>query len=135
MPDEQESQDQGGEETGWSSLVAESSVFSRPIQQAIGRAVLDPDYRDLLFQDPDAATQGLGIPESEAGWLTALDRQFFDAVVADLEQELARGVARENQVAEQVRQQARDWEGSLNEILGDEGFPESNGSGTEAQQV
>ena len=117
MTEENESRGQGSGEVAWNSLVAESSVFSGPIQQAIGRAVLDPQFRDQLFRDPEAASAGRNLDEQDLRWLAMLDRRLFDAVVSDLEKELAHGLEREDRVAELIRQEARGWARSLEGIL------------------
>jgi hypothetical protein len=60
------------------------------VQTIIGRAVTEPEYRALLFSDPDKALEGYELNEKEAAALKGLEREKFDAVASDLEERISR---------------------------------------------
>jgi hypothetical protein len=60
------------------------------LQTIIGRAVMEPEYRELLFGDPDAALEGYELSEEENSALTSLERETFDEVAGELEERISR---------------------------------------------
>ena len=67
------------------------------VQTIIGRAVMEPEYRELLFSDLDKALEGYELTEEEAAALKGLERKKFDAVAGELEERISRvgGVGKE----------------------------------------
>jgi hypothetical protein len=60
------------------------------LQEIIGRAVMEPEYRELLFSDPDKALEGYELTEQEAASLRSLPPGKFDAVAGELEERISR---------------------------------------------
>jgi hypothetical protein len=60
------------------------------LQEIIGRAVTEPEYRELLFSEPVKALEGYELTEEEAAGLRKLHREKFDAVAGELEERISR---------------------------------------------
>ena len=60
------------------------------VQTIIGRAVMEPEYRDLLFSEPDKALDGYELTDDESAALKGLEREKFDAVASELEDRISR---------------------------------------------
>ena len=60
------------------------------VQTIIGRAVMEAEYRELLFSEPDKALEGYELTEEEAAALKGLERENFDAVAGELEERISR---------------------------------------------
>jgi hypothetical protein len=60
------------------------------LQEIIGRAVTEPEFRELLFNEPDKALEGYELTEEEAAALKRLHREKFDAVAGELEERISR---------------------------------------------
>lgn len=60
------------------------------VQAIIGRALKEPDYRELLFNEPDKALEGYDLTKEEAAALKGLEREQFDAVAGELEERVSR---------------------------------------------
>lgn len=60
------------------------------VQTIIGRAVMEPEYRELLFSDPDAALGGYDLSEKEKAALKGLEREKFDEVASELEERISK---------------------------------------------
>ena len=58
------------------------------VQTIVGKAVLDREYRELLFSHPDDALKGHDLAPGEISSLKALSREKFDAVAGDLEEQM-----------------------------------------------
>jgi hypothetical protein len=63
------------------------------VQKIIGRAVVEPEYRELLFSEPEEALEGYELDEKEAAALKGLEREKFDAVADELEERVSRASA------------------------------------------
>jgi len=117
----------------WTNVVSESSTFSFEAQEVLGRAVVDPAFRELLFQEPDEALAGLTIPESDRGHILGVDRRLFTSVVEGLKLELARAVAELDAEEARVVALAKAWEAEILAIWPDDDdepeSPESSGEG------
>lgn len=61
------------------------------VETIISRAVTEPEYRELLFNEPDKALEGYELTEEEAASLKELEREKFDAVLGELEDRISRG--------------------------------------------
>ena len=60
------------------------------VQKIIIRAVREPEYRELLFGEPDKALEGYELSEEESAALKGLERDSFDAVVSEVEERVSR---------------------------------------------
>ncbi len=60
------------------------------VQSVIGRALTEPDYRNLLFKDPEKALEGLELTAEEAQDLKKLDPEKFDLVANLLEERISK---------------------------------------------
>jgi hypothetical protein len=50
------------------------------VETVIGRAILEPKFRDLLMADPDGALAGLDLTENEKAGLKSLDSETLDSM-------------------------------------------------------
>jgi len=60
------------------------------LKQVIGRAVTEPEYRELLFSDPGKALEGLDLTGEEVAALKSLRRETFDTVAVELTERISR---------------------------------------------
>jgi hypothetical protein len=61
------------------------------MEQVVGKAVMDPEFREKLFADPEGAARKAGVvltPEEIEG-LKALDANKFKAIGEDIDQSVA----------------------------------------------
>lgn len=65
----------------------------RNMQTVIGKAVVDPAYRELLFSDPDEAIKDQNLTAEEIAGVKGLSRAKFDEVSAELEDQMLAQVA------------------------------------------
>lgn len=54
-------------------------MSQRDLEAIIGRAIVDKDFRDLLFADPEAALEGYELSEAERAALKKMDVETLDA--------------------------------------------------------
>ena len=54
------------------------------VVQIIGRAVVEPDFRELLFANPDNALNGTDLTTEETAALKSISREQFDAAESEL---------------------------------------------------
>ncbi len=54
------------------------------VVQIIGRAVVEPDFRELLFANPDNALNGYDLTTEEIAALKSISREQFDAAESEL---------------------------------------------------
>jgi hypothetical protein len=60
------------------------------VQNVVGRAVADPAFRTLLFNDPNQALAGYDLADAEIAALRGLTPEQFDAAAGDLEPRISR---------------------------------------------
>ena len=60
------------------------------VEQIIGKAVVDSEYRELLFTEPDKALEDYELTEEEKSALKGMEREEFDSVASDLEERISR---------------------------------------------
>ena len=60
------------------------------VKQVIGRAVLDVEFRKLLFDDPDTALEDYDLTEEERAGLQNIEREKFDDMAGALEERMSR---------------------------------------------
>ena len=58
------------------------------VTQIIGRAVVEPEYRALLFADQTTALNGYDLTEEEVAALQSLSRERFETMLADLRRKI-----------------------------------------------
>lgn len=58
------------------------------VQNIIGKAAVDHQFRDKLFSNPDATLEGHDLTPEEVKCLKALSREKFDAVSGELEERI-----------------------------------------------
>ena len=57
-------------------------MSNQSVQTVIGRAVMEPEFRDLLFRDPAQALAGYELTEAEAASLAGVIPERFEAEAA-----------------------------------------------------
>jgi hypothetical protein len=60
------------------------------LQEIIGRAVTEPEYRELLLSEADRALEGYELSKEEAASLKRLRPDTFDAVAGELGERISR---------------------------------------------
>ena len=60
------------------------------IQDIIGRALVEKEFCEVLFDDPDSALAGYELTEEEKGALKSIKREKFDTVKAEVEERISR---------------------------------------------
>ena len=56
----------------------------------IGRAVAEPEFRELLFSDPDKAFEGYELTAEEIESIKGMDQAAFDEKAGELEERISR---------------------------------------------
>ena len=62
------------------------------IKTIISRAMVEPEFKDLLFSNLDQALQGYELTDQEIAALKGISREEFDAIGGDLEERISRTV-------------------------------------------
>jgi hypothetical protein len=60
------------------------------VQQIIGRAVTDAEFRNNLFADPDKALEGYDLTEQEIAGLKTLDAETMDTMAGNLDERISK---------------------------------------------
>ncbi len=60
------------------------------VQTIIGRAILEPDFRTLLFTEPAKALEGYKLTTEETTSLKNLDREKFDLAANEVEERISK---------------------------------------------
>jgi hypothetical protein len=60
------------------------------VQTIIGRAMVEPEYRELLFSDPDKALDGYDLTQEEIQALKSLENDKVELVGNELEERVSR---------------------------------------------
>jgi len=60
------------------------------VQTIIGRAIVEAEYRTMLFSDPEKALEGYELTEDESQSLKSLDRERFDEVASQVEERISK---------------------------------------------
>ena len=60
------------------------------LEKIVARAVEDEKFRELLFQNPDKALEGIELSEQEIAMLKSLAAENFDAAARELEIRISR---------------------------------------------
>ena len=61
------------------------------VESVIGRAVLDGEFRDALFADPDEALGGYELAEEEVAGLKSLDAETMESLAGALDERISKG--------------------------------------------
>ena len=65
-------------------------MSAEEVKQVIGRAVLDAEFRKMLFDDPDTALEDYDLTEEERAGLKNIEREKFDDMAGALEERMSR---------------------------------------------
>ena len=65
-------------------------MSSEEVKVIIGRAVTEPEYRELLFGDIDKALEGFDLSDEEISSLKELIREKFDNISNRLEERISK---------------------------------------------
>jgi hypothetical protein len=60
------------------------------VQTIIGRAMVEPEYRELLFSDPDKALEGYDLTQEETQALKSMQNDKVELVGNELEERISR---------------------------------------------
>jgi hypothetical protein len=60
------------------------------LEEIIRKAVVDAEFREALFSDPDKALEGYELTDEEAEKLRGMEPDFFDAQAGELEERISR---------------------------------------------
>jgi hypothetical protein len=71
-------------------LIGDNINSLENIEVIIGRAVMEPEFREKLFNDPEAALEGYELNEEEKGALKSLEREKFDEITSELEERISK---------------------------------------------
>ena len=66
-------------------------MSAEQVKDIIGKAVVEADYRKLLFSQPEKALEGYDLTEEERASLLALEEDAFDAFASELEERVSKG--------------------------------------------
>lgn len=65
-------------------------MSAESVEQVIEKAIVDGEYRELLFSDPDKALEGFELTEEENTALRGIEREKLDSVVTEIEERISR---------------------------------------------
>ena len=65
-------------------------MSQKAIGEIIGRAAAEPEYMNLLFNDPGKALAGYDLDDAEKSMLHGLTSENFDAMSAQLDQRVSK---------------------------------------------
>ena len=60
------------------------------VKQVVSRTVLEKEYRELLFSNPEKALADYDLSKAEFASLAAMEREKFDATSNELEERISR---------------------------------------------
>jgi hypothetical protein len=60
------------------------------LQAVIGKAVLDSEFREALFADPDKALEGYELTEEEVAALKAIDAETMESFAGSLDERISK---------------------------------------------
>ena len=60
------------------------------LQAVIGKAVLDSEFREALFADPDQAVEGYELTEEEVAALKAIDAETMESFAGSLDERISK---------------------------------------------
>jgi hypothetical protein len=60
------------------------------LQAVIGKAVLDSEFREALFADPDQALEGYELTEEEVAALKAIDAETMESFAGSLDERISK---------------------------------------------
>jgi hypothetical protein len=65
-------------------------MSAESVEQIIGKAIVDGEYRELLFSDPNKALEGYELTEEESAALRGIEREKLDEVATEIEERISR---------------------------------------------
>ena len=60
------------------------------VQAVIGKAVLDSEFREALFADPDEALEGYELTEEEVAALKSIDAETIESFAGSLDERISK---------------------------------------------
>ena len=60
------------------------------VQAIIGKAVLDSEFRQALFADPEAALEGYDLTEQEVATLKGIDSETMESLAGTLDERISK---------------------------------------------
>ena len=60
------------------------------LQAVIGKAVMDSEFREALFADPDQALEGYELTEEEVAALKAIDAETMESFAGSLDERISK---------------------------------------------
>jgi hypothetical protein len=60
------------------------------LQAVIGKAVMDSEFREALFADPDQAVEGYELTEEEVAALKAIDAETVESFAGSLDERISK---------------------------------------------
>ncbi len=65
-------------------------MSKQAVEAVIGRAVVDSEFRDILFEDPDRALAGYDLAEAEVAALKAVDAEAMASFAGSLDERISK---------------------------------------------
>jgi len=62
------------------------------LQAVIGKAVLDSEFREALFADPDQALEGYELTEEEVAALKTIDAETMESFAGSLDERISKSI-------------------------------------------
>jgi hypothetical protein len=62
------------------------------LQAVIGKAVMDSEFREALFADPDQALEGYELTEEEVAALKAVDAETMESFAGSLDERISKSL-------------------------------------------
>ena len=62
------------------------------VQAIIGKAVLDSEFRQALFADPESALEGYDLSEQEVATLKGIDSETMESLAGTLDERISKAV-------------------------------------------
>ena len=62
------------------------------LQAVIGKAVLDSEFREALFADPDQALEGYELTEEEVAALKTIDAETMESFAGSLDERISKSL-------------------------------------------
>ena len=67
-------------------------MSQKAVQAIIGKAVLDSEYRQALFADPETALEGYDLTEQEVATLKGIDSETMESLAGTLDERISKAV-------------------------------------------
>jgi hypothetical protein len=68
-----------------------NQMSKEAVESVIGRAVLDGQFRESLFAEPEEALEGYELTEEEVAGLKAIDAETMESLAGTLDERISKG--------------------------------------------